>query len=231
MIKAPDGEEKQYNMKTHKVIDLTATEEEGKTMFVGNEKECYNFISEQGDSGYKVERMTKLEIAKEQKTDYWCDTVVILVGEFQDEIVEAIKNGVLSLFGNKLPKISVKANCDEWVGVKSFEVFIKDENGKSVFASEIEVALKTDNLRPWDVNEKIELDHSIYSVRVTSNKRELDNPYELAQMQIAAFIMSKQLDCATEFNNLFASYGKSIKDAYGEFATLSKIYENILKNK
>lgn len=50
--------------KTHKVIDLTDEDFDGKTgVFSGTEEECHDFIQEQGFGiGYEVIRMTKEEI-------------------------------------------------------------------------------------------------------------------------------------------------------------------------
>lgn len=48
-------------MKTHKVIDMVYTEEEGNSVFAGTLKECQEWASQQG-FGYQVVPMTKEEI-------------------------------------------------------------------------------------------------------------------------------------------------------------------------
>jgi hypothetical protein len=61
------------NMKTHKVIDMVYHEDEGNGVFCGTEKECYEFMSDQGGYGYKVvpllegERISESEIYKPKK--------------------------------------------------------------------------------------------------------------------------------------------------------------------
>lgn len=49
--------------KTHKVLDLVYTEDEGQDCFAGTEQECHDFINDQGDATfmYKVVPMTKEE--------------------------------------------------------------------------------------------------------------------------------------------------------------------------
>ena len=49
-------------MKTHKVLDLIYTEDEGQDVFVGTEKECINFVLEQNSILFEVVPMTKEEI-------------------------------------------------------------------------------------------------------------------------------------------------------------------------
>jgi hypothetical protein len=48
-------------MKTHKVIDLVYTEDEGNEVFAGTYEECLNFKFGQG-FGYQIVPMTKEEI-------------------------------------------------------------------------------------------------------------------------------------------------------------------------
>ena len=48
-------------MKTHKVIDLVYTEAEGNEVFVGTQKECEDWRTEQG-YGYQI-----LPLSKEEK--------------------------------------------------------------------------------------------------------------------------------------------------------------------
>lgn len=49
-------------MKTHKVIDTFYTEEEGNDVFVGNLKECQEWISKQGyEYGYVIMPLTQNE--------------------------------------------------------------------------------------------------------------------------------------------------------------------------
>jgi len=48
-------------MKTHLVIDMVYTEEEGNQVFAGTEQECHEWIFEQG-FGYRVVPMTAQEI-------------------------------------------------------------------------------------------------------------------------------------------------------------------------
>jgi hypothetical protein len=49
-------------MKTHLVIDQTATVEEGQESFAGTYQQCLDFITEQGSFGYKIVPMTKQEL-------------------------------------------------------------------------------------------------------------------------------------------------------------------------
>ena len=55
--------------KTHMVIDTVYYEEEGNEVFAGSEFECYEWISGQGDFGYKVVPMTLEEIEYHNKFD------------------------------------------------------------------------------------------------------------------------------------------------------------------
>lgn len=48
-------------LKTHKVIDIVLTEEEGNEVFVGTRKECEEWKFEQG-FGYKIVPMTLTEV-------------------------------------------------------------------------------------------------------------------------------------------------------------------------
>jgi hypothetical protein len=48
-------------MKTHLVIDLVYTEDEGNQAFAGTQQECNDWVSEQG-YGYKVVPMTEEEL-------------------------------------------------------------------------------------------------------------------------------------------------------------------------
>lgn len=48
-------------LKTHKVIDVILTEEEGNEVFVGTLRECEDWKSEQG-FGYKIVPLTFAEI-------------------------------------------------------------------------------------------------------------------------------------------------------------------------
>lgn len=43
-------------MKTHKVLDLIYTEEEGQVCFVGTIQECMNFVEEQNDYGFTAKQ-------------------------------------------------------------------------------------------------------------------------------------------------------------------------------
>ena len=56
-------------MKTHKVIDLTYTVEEGQDTFAGTEIECSQFVYAQGDFGYEVIPMTLEEINLYKETE------------------------------------------------------------------------------------------------------------------------------------------------------------------
>ncbi len=51
-------------MKTHQVLDLVYLPEEGQGCFVGTEKDCHDFVEQQGGATfmYKVVPMTKEEI-------------------------------------------------------------------------------------------------------------------------------------------------------------------------
>lgn len=53
-----------YKKKTHKVLDLVYTPEEGQECFDGTRVECENFVSEQGDTHftYKIVPMSQQEI-------------------------------------------------------------------------------------------------------------------------------------------------------------------------
>lgn len=48
-------------MKTHKVIDLLCTEDEDNDVFVGTQKECEDWRTEQG-YGYQILPLSKEEI-------------------------------------------------------------------------------------------------------------------------------------------------------------------------
>jgi hypothetical protein len=49
------------NYKTHLVLDLFLSDEEGCQIFAGTEEECFKFVSEQG-IGYRVAYMTDEEL-------------------------------------------------------------------------------------------------------------------------------------------------------------------------
>jgi hypothetical protein len=49
-------------MKTHLVIDLIYTEDEGNQVFAGTLSECNGWVDEQGSFGYKIVPMTEEEL-------------------------------------------------------------------------------------------------------------------------------------------------------------------------
>ena len=48
-------------MKTHIVLDMTYTEEEGQQCFVGTEDQCWEFVNNQGSFGFEVKPLTQKE--------------------------------------------------------------------------------------------------------------------------------------------------------------------------
>lgn len=152
------------------------------------------------------------------------DIVKPMLSEFKSEIITKIKDGVSNLFNFDLPELSVRLHQNGLLGLPSFEIFIKDENGDSVFATSIEVETNTRGLWSEVIKQgkDLKLDHSIKSVRVTSNQRDLDNKYEKAQILIAAFIMSKELEVSGDFHTYIETISQELLSVFSELDKLSK---------
>lgn len=138
-----------------------------------------------------------------EQEDYYFNVHKKVIKEVEDKIVDFVKKGTKNLFAYEICPIEIRVDSNVQVGFTSFELFMIDESGDSVFGCTVEAKLNSNDQRFKIPNvPDSEIDYSLKSVRISSNPRSVGNKFETSQALIAALLMSSSDFLPVLFNTM-----------------------------
>lgn len=172
-----EGEQFTYSPKQFELLEV---------MDIAIENE-YKIVQSSPVSGGGMKFMGKLSAQE----NYYFNVHKKVIKEVEDKIVDFVKRGVKNLFAYEVCPIEIRIDSNVQVGFTSFELFMIDESGNSVFGCTVEAKLNSNDQRFKIPNvPDSEIDYSLKSVRISSNPRSVGNKFETSQTLIAALLMS-----------------------------------------